>query len=69
MNTRLLTVAAMLWLFGYVPFFVLGYELLDPSQEYDAERQFWLSAVQWTALVGPPLMLGIGTRFFRSKSH
>ena len=67
--TRLLALAVMFWLFVCVPFFAVGNEFLDPSAEYSAERQFWVATVQWIALLGPPLVLWIGSRLFHSEGH
>jgi len=67
--TRLLAPVAMTWLFVCVPFFALGHELLDPSGEYSPERQFCVTMVQWTALLGPPFALWVCTRLFSSENH
>ena len=69
MTARLVGLAAMFWLFVCVPFFALGHEFLDPSQEYSAERQAWVAIVQWAALLVPPLALWVGTRIFSSESQ
>jgi hypothetical protein len=56
---RIIALLGTAWVFTCVPFFLVGDVLLDPSGEYSASRSFWVSVIQWLALLAPPVVLGL----------